>query len=114
MITSYVFKSIQIGVFLILILLLWINRCKKKSHIGKLPILISVLALLNGIFAIIRINAFFPSYSKDDQITLGKVFFCLDVTCFFGSNWFFCIKYFETAYDIKCMLESGFEGSKRR
>ena len=77
--------------------------------------MISVLAVLNAVFAIIRINAVFPSFSREEYLDRAKVFFCLESVCFLGSQWFFSIKYFETAYDLKCILESGLdEGTIRR
>lgn len=114
-ITCYVFKSIQVLVFLVLFIVLAYDRCHQRSHIGKLPIMISVLAVLNAAFAIIRINAVFPSFSKEEYLGRAKCFYCLESICYLGSQWFFSIKYFETAYDLKCILENGLdEGTIRR
>ena len=34
-----------------------------------------------------------------------KVSYCLENIFFFGANWFYCIKYYETASDIEKMLK---------
>ena len=96
-------KSVQILVFASLIAVLLWNRYHGTSHIGKLPIVIAIFAVLNGVFAIIRIAAIFP-HASQENFTVFDVFTSLENLAFFGCNWFFCIKYYETASDLEHML----------
>ena len=64
-----------------------------------------MFSLLNGIFAIIRINAILPFADETDvSIREFEIMFVLEAICLYGATWFFSIKYFETASDLKYML----------
>ena len=65
-----------------------------------------MFSLLNGIFAIIRINAIFPLIDESDvSIDKFEIMFVLEAICLYGATWFFSVKYFETASDLKYMLQ---------
>ena len=64
-----------------------------------------MFSLLNGVFAIIRINSIFPLLDESDvSIKKFEIMFVLEAICLYGATWFFSIKYFETASDLKYML----------
>ena len=98
-------KSSQICAFTVLIIALVYMRLKGTGSIGKLPILIAILALLNGIMAIIRINSLFPVMgAHDERLTVFEITYCCEIITFFGTMWFFTIKYYETATDLEFVL----------
>ena len=64
-----------------------------------------MFSLLNGIFAIIRIDAIFPIVDETDvSVRKFEIMFVLEAICLYGATWFFSIKYFETASDLRYML----------
>ena len=91
-----------------------INWCKGRSHIGKLSIWILVMALLNGVFAINKISCVFPVFSNDQFLSMGAFFYCLESICFFGSQWFFCIKYYETACELRNMFHQAIINDQKK
>ena len=64
---SYSVKGIQIAVFTWLLIILTYRRCKDAG--SKNPILICVLAILNGCFAMIRVDAIDP-VTEDERISI--------------------------------------------
>ena len=64
-ISGYLFKSMQALIFLCLLISTVLNRCKGRSHIGKLSIWITIMALLNGVFAIVKIGSVFPVITNE-------------------------------------------------
>ena len=69
--------------------------------------LISIFALFNGILGLIRVNLIFSRYESGEySFPVYLVAYCLESICFFGAIWFFSIKYYETASDLKLMLVS--------
>ena len=63
-----------------------------------------MFALANGVFAIISINSLFPAYTEE-RLTLYEVSVTCEQIFFFGANWFYSIKYYETASDLEIMLQ---------
>ena len=109
MYVSYSVKGIQIAVFTWLLIILTYRRCKDVGN--KYPILICVLAILNGCFAMIRVDAIDPVTDNDwiDSLqteTGYEVIFCLESICFVGAMWFYSIKYYETAQVLKHFLSN--------
>ena len=100
MYVSYVIKGIQLAVYTWLFVLLTYRRCKGAG--SKLPILICIFSILNGVFAIIRVDAIDP-VTDDERIDIlqteggYEVIFCLESISFIGAMWFYSIKYYETA-----------------
>lgn len=109
--TSYASKSIQMLVFVILLCVLVYDKVKAKGQIGKLPIFVVFLAIVNSVFAIIRVNALFP-HDNDAHTKLMAGTFCVEGIAFFGATWFFSIKYFETALDIENISSPNQDTSK--
>ena len=104
---SYSVKGIQIAVFTWLLIILTYRRCKDAGN--KHLILICVLAILNGCFAMIRVDGIDP-VTEDEKISSlqtedgYEVIFCLESICFVGAMWFYSIKYYETAQVLKHLL----------
>ena len=64
----------------------------------------SLLAMLNGIFAIMRVTSAFPIFTDNVRGYLLIVSYCLEFLGQLGAQWLFAIKYFEAASDLKMML----------
>ena len=70
-----------------------------------MSILICVFALLNGIFSMIRVNMnFLNLYEEGEGYNLYQTIYCLESICFCGAVWFYSIIYFQTARDIKRLI----------
>ena len=67
MIISYVTKCFQVAVFSWLVVTLIYMRYKGTGQVGKLPILISILAIFNGVFALIRVEKIEPKIVSFDD-----------------------------------------------
>ena len=102
---GYILKSAQTLVFVSLILVLVYRRMKGTGEIAKLSILIALLALFDGVFAIMRIMALFPLFTRDESFETFLIADCLTNISYFGAIWFFGIKYYETAEDLQLMIE---------
>ena len=53
-----------------LLCLLVCKRCKGTSHIGKLPIVIAIFAITNGMAAVSRVHALFPVLDNQTSYTV--------------------------------------------
>ncbi len=105
MLTDYICKTIQIVLFLGLLCLIVYRRCKGTSHIGKLTIVITILALINGFASIARVHSIFHIFTTQEHDLTFQITYCIECITFFGVLWFFCIKYYETASDLEQMLD---------
>lgn len=84
------------------------EKLKGAGKIGKLPILVVFMCILNGIFGAVRINAMFP---KDKNATV-TAFLGLELITFYGALWFFSIKFYEAAKDIENLFSEDPKVSK--
>ena len=67
--------------------------------------MISVFALLNGVLGLVRVNVVFPLIESGDVQTYAyMVTYMFESICFFGAIWFFSVKYYEYATELKIML----------
>ena len=77
---------------------------ENSRQIGRLPIFISILCLLNGVFATIRVDALFTSFFQDVHFDYFAVAFSLEYATLFGALWLFAMKFYEAAENIKDVL----------
>ena len=71
-----------------------------------MSILICVFALLNGVFSIIRVNEnFLNFYAHEDAFARYQITYGLESICFTGAMWFYSITYYQTARDIKRLMQ---------
>ena len=94
-----------------LICVLYYRLCK-GGKIGKLPIIIAFLVLINGVAAIIRFHASFPAFTQGGpgsfDIKIFSIAFFIESLCFFGATWLFAMRFYEAVYGMECVLaESG-------
>ena len=103
--------SAEILVFTALLITLVYEKLKGAGQIGKLPILVVVLCIFNGIFGAFRINAMFP---RDKKLNFSQItaFFGLEQISFYGALWFFSIKFYEAAKDIENLFSDDQKVSK--
>lgn len=59
-IVAYTSKCIEMLVFTVLMVVLIYDKATGNGQIGKLPIFVVFLAVVNSVFAIVRVNALFP------------------------------------------------------
>lgn len=101
-IINYVTSGAQVTVYTWLLFVLIIQRRKKNMISSKLSILIAVFALLSAVCGLVQansINAIFDIVDPDD---LGhKAFIGINHVFALGAIWFYSIRYFETAADLK-------------
>lgn len=102
---AYGSKCFELLVFIVLMFVLVHDKVYGKGQIGKLPIFIVFLAVINSVFSIVRVNALFPG-DNDVNISLMAVAFFLENISSLGAYWLFGIKYYETAKDIETVLSS--------
>lgn len=81
------------------------RRIKRTGQIGKLPIVIAVFALLEGVMAIVRLSSIFPLFRSTARLYTFEWSYAFENIFYFGAIWFFAIKYFETAQDLENMLK---------
>ena len=65
----------------------------------------SLLAMVNGIFSIIRVSSAFPIFTDDVRGYLLICSYCVEYLGQLGAAWLFAIKYYEAAGDLQMMLE---------
>ena len=97
-------KSIQTLMFTVLLIMIIHRRVKHSGQIGKLPILVSIFSILNGVFSILRVRLSYQIMLSDTASLSYQIYFFIESVCFFGATWFFSIKYYETANDLRKML----------
>ena len=78
---------------------------KGQGEIGILALTMSLLAVLNGISAIVRVTSAFPIFTNDVRGHSLIIAYCLEYLGEFGAQWLFTIKYYEAAEDLKLMLQ---------
>ena len=78
---AYTAKSVQLLVFSVLMIVLVKDKIRGTGQIGKLPIFVVFLAVVNSVFAIIRVNALFPRDNHAD-LNLMAGAFCVEAICF--------------------------------
>ena len=65
----------------------------------------AALAMIDGLMTIVRVQTIFPALAyKDANKTVFLLSICIEDICYFSVLWFFSIKYYETAGDLKLML----------
>ena len=94
------FKGTQTIVFMGLSVHIMYRLIKGKDEIGAPALAMSLLAFLNGIFAIMRVTSAFPIFSNDVRGYLLIVSYCLEYLGQLGAQWIFAIKYYEAASDL--------------
>ena len=94
------FKGTQTIVFMVLSAHILYKLIKGTGEIGVPALTMSLLALLNGIFAIMRVTSAFPIFSNDVRGYLLIVSYCLEYLGQLGAQWIFAIKYYEAASDL--------------
>ena len=103
-IEGYILKGIQIVIFTVVLFFIAVQRCQgKKQIVGGMSICIAILSLLDGIFAIIRINSVFTVVNYAAKYHPVHT---LEGICFYAALWLFGIKYYETAYDVELILST--------
>ena len=96
----FLFKGTQTIVFMVLSAHILYKLIKGTGEIGVPALTMSLLALLNGIFAIMRVTSAFPIFSNDVRGYLLIVSYCLEYLGQLGAQWIFAIKYYEAASDL--------------
>jgi len=100
LINNFVCKAIQFLAFSMLIAVLVAQRCQGNISIGKLPILISAITVLESIFSSVRVYAIFQVLGSQHNYDLFVVSYSVESICFFVALWLFAAKYYETALDL--------------
>ena len=96
----------QILVFLGLFFELIRRRCLGIGQVTRMSILICVFALLNGVFSMIRVNEnFLNFYDHGEGYDIYHITYAVESICFIGAVWFYSIIYYQTARDIKRLME---------
>ena len=75
----------------------------KKQIVGSMSICIAILSLLDGVFAVIRINSV---YTVVNYVAKYHPVHSLEGICFYSALWLFGIKYYETAHDVELILST--------
>lgn len=89
---------------------LFYKRFKGTGQVGKLPILIAFFSIFDGVLAVARVEMEGWLFNTNDDVSFDsklvdyEVVRCLEYICFLGAFWFYSIKYYETAQDLKNML----------
>ena len=61
---------------------------------------------MNGVFSIIRVNEnFLDFYAHEDGFARYQITYGLESICFTGAMWFYSITYYQTARDIKRLMQ---------
>ena len=103
---NYVTMGAQILVFLGLFFELIRRRCLSIGQVTRMSILICVFALLNGVFSMVRVNEnFLDFYDRGEGYDVYQITYALESICFIGAVWFYSIIYYQTARDIKRLME---------
>ena len=103
-IEGYVLKGIQVVMFTVVLFFIAVQRCQgKKQIVGSMSICIAIFSLLDGIFAVIRINSV---YTVVNYVAKYHPVHSLEGICFYAALWLFGIKYYETAYDVELILST--------
>ena len=100
-------KGYQCIVFTVLLILLGLRRygAGDSAQLSIIPLIITLLVLLEGIMTILRINAVFPlTNTATANMKLMVLFQCFAIFFFLCSQWIFGLKYYETAVEIRLML----------
>lgn len=90
--------------FTCLLLVLTYKKVKGTGQIGKLTIVIAIFSLLNGIISLLRVDSTEPYFNDNDEELKYELYYWLESVFFFGATWFFSIRYYETASDLKHIL----------
>ena len=101
----FMFKGTQTIVFIGLSALIIYKLFKGTGEIGVPALAMSLLAMLNGIFSIIRVTSAFPIFTDNVRGYMLIVSYCLEFLGQLGAQWLFAIKYYEAAGDLKMMLK---------
>ena len=101
----FMFKGTQTIVFIGLSAHIIYKLFKDTGGIGVPALAMSLLAMLNGIFSIIRVSSAFPIFTDDVRGYLLICSYCVEYLGQLGAAWLFAIKYYEAAGDLQMMLE---------
>ena len=99
--------TIQVVVFSWLLIRLMLLECRRSSSIGKLPIVISTLTIINGICNMIRTWSMFPAFGTTTLYKIYATFYFFEDVSFYLAVFLFGAMYYEVSLDIERMMKIG-------
>ena len=78
-----------------------LQLCKGSGNIGRLPILISSMAIINGVSSIFRTWALFPVFGFEQNYDLFFASYFIEDVSFYLAIFLFGAMYYEVSMDIE-------------
>lgn len=75
-----------------------------SSELSIVPLVITVLIILESIFSFLRIDAIFPVFRDKANLNAFVIYCCLGTGLMISAFWIFALKYHETAISTHKML----------
>lgn len=94
-------------VFSLLLIVLVVQHYRGVGRIGRLPILIASITIVNGVSAILRTWALFPIFGFTQRYEVFSTFYLLEDVSFYLAIWLFGMKYYEVSLDLERILTIG-------